>query len=65
MLACAFNPSSREAEADESLEFEASLVYTEFQDRQGDTEKPSQKKKKKSYSILLVLLLFYCYEQRP
>jgi hypothetical protein len=52
VVAQAFNPSTREAEAG-GFEFEASLVYkVEFQDSQDYTEKPclekpKRKKKKK------------------
>lgn len=38
-MAHIFDPNTREAEADESHEFETSLVYREFQDNQGYREK--------------------------
>jgi hypothetical protein len=47
VVAHAFNPSTQEAEGRWISEFEASLVYREFQDSQGYTEKPCLEKKPK------------------
>jgi hypothetical protein len=56
MVAHAFNPSSREAEAGEFLSSRPSGLQSKFQDSQGYTEKPCLKKqkqkKKKSWSHL-------------
>jgi hypothetical protein len=46
VVAHTFNPSTREEEAGRFLKFEASLVYREFQDSQGYTEKPCLEKPK-------------------
>lgn len=41
MVAHAFNPNTREAEAADFCDFRGSLVYTESQDSQAYTESPS------------------------
>lgn len=43
----AFNHSTVDAETGRSLGFQASLVYREFRESQGNTENPCLKEKKK------------------
>jgi hypothetical protein len=47
VVAHAFNPSTREAEAGGFLSSGQTGLQSEFQDSQGYTEKPSQKNQKK------------------
>jgi len=48
-----FNPSTQEEVTGRQItEFEASLVYREFQDSQGYTEKPYLKKKKREGKVV-------------